>query len=136
MKYDMKIFICFSCAITSIPTNTKPTLSGWSQREDIIKKKGSPQYLLSWQSYVLFSKSEMTFDLKNPRWPPSAAILDFKNLDISLQRKQISAWSFFKMISVLLALISIICGCHLGRAYMSGSRRENAYVNFDLHKKN
>ena len=66
----------------------------------------------------------------------SAAILDFKNLDISLQRKQISAWSFFKMISVLLALISIICGCHLGRAYMSGSRRENAYVNFDLHKKN
>ena len=28
-----------------------------------------------------------------------------------------------------------LCGCHLGRAYMSGSRRENAYVNFDLHKK-
>ena len=35
MKYDMKIFICFSCAITSTPTNTKPTLSGWAQGEDI-----------------------------------------------------------------------------------------------------
>ena len=78
MKYDMKIFICFSCAITSTPTNTKPTLSGWAQGEDIIKKKIT-QYLLSSQSYVLFSKSAMTFDLKNPRWPPSVAILDFEN---------------------------------------------------------
>ena len=25
-----------------MPTNTKPTLSGWSQREDIIKKKITP----------------------------------------------------------------------------------------------
>ena len=32
--------------------------------------------------------------------------LGFRKLDISLQRKRISAWSFFKMISVLLALIS------------------------------
>ena len=39
MKYDMKIFICFSCAITGTPNNTKPTLSGWAQGEDIIKKK-------------------------------------------------------------------------------------------------
>ena len=78
MKYDMKIYICFSCAITSTPTNTTPTLSGWAQGEDIMKKS-SPQYLLSSQSYVLFSKSAMTFDLKNPRWPPSAAILDFEN---------------------------------------------------------
>ena len=31
-------------------------------------KKRSPQYLLSSQSYVLFSKSAMTFDLKNPRF--------------------------------------------------------------------
>ena len=38
----MKIFICFSCAITSTPTNTKPTLSGWAQGEDIILKKDHP----------------------------------------------------------------------------------------------
>ena len=42
MKYDMKICICFSCTITSTPTNTKPTLSGWAQGEDIIKKKDHP----------------------------------------------------------------------------------------------
>ena len=76
MKYGMKIFICFSCAIISTPTNTKPALSGWAQGEDIIKKR-SPQYLLSSQSYLLFSKSAMTFDLKNSRWPPQAAIFDF-----------------------------------------------------------
>ena len=32
--------------------------------------------------------------------------LGFRKLDISLQRKQISGWSFLKMISTLLALIS------------------------------
>ena len=53
MKYDMKIFICFSRATTSIPTNTKPTLSG-CLKEKISLKKRSPQYLLSSQSYVLF----------------------------------------------------------------------------------
>ena len=75
----MKIYICSSCEKASSPTKTKTTLSGWAQGEDIIKKKRSPQYLLSSQSCVLFSKSAMTFDLENPRWPPSAAILDFKN---------------------------------------------------------
>ena len=30
---------------------------------------------------------------------------------------------------------NLLFDCHLGRAYMSGSRKENAYVNFDLHKK-
>ena len=34
--------------------------------------------------------------------------LGFQKLDISLQRKQISACSFFKMISVLIALISYV----------------------------
>ena len=59
MKDDMKIYICFSCGKTSSPTKTKTHLSGWAQGEDIIKKK-IPQYLLSSQSCVLFSKSAMT----------------------------------------------------------------------------
>ena len=39
-----------------------------------MNKKRLPQYLLSLHGYVLFSKSGMSFDLKNPRWPPLAWI--------------------------------------------------------------
>ena len=59
-------------------------------------KKRSPQYLLSSQSYVLFSKSAMTFDLKNPRWPPSAAILDFENWTYLCNRSRYRHSFFFK----------------------------------------
>ena len=77
MKYDLKIYICFSCGKNTSPTKTKTPLSGWAQGEDIIKKRITPIFAFI-AKYVLFSKSVMTFDLENRRWPPSAAILVFK----------------------------------------------------------
>ena len=45
--------------------------------------------------------------------------LGFRKLDISLQRKQISGWSFFKMISTLLALISHVIVILVGLTCLS-----------------
>ena len=78
LKYDMNIFICSSCPRPA----PLPILNPYYQvglKEKISFKKKITKYLLSSQSYVLFSKSAMTFELKNSRWPPWAAILDFEN---------------------------------------------------------
>ena len=69
----------------------------------------------------------MTFDHKNSRWPPS------KFGHIFATEADIGMVFFLNDICTFSS--NQLCGCHLGRAYMSGSRSENAYVNFNLHKK-
>ena len=80
MKYDMKIFICFFCAITSTPNNTKPTLSGWAQGEDIILIKITP-------ISAFIAKLCPIFEICDDLWPQKSKMAArFRKLDISLQR--------------------------------------------------
>ena len=75
----------------------------------------------------------MTFDLKNPRWPPTGPSWITKIGHIFATDADIGMVFFLNDNCTFSS--NQLCGCHLGRAYMSGGRRENAYVNFDLHKK-
>ena len=115
----MTIYICFSCGKTSYPTKTKTTLSGWAQGEDIIKKR-SPQYLLSSQSYVQFSKSAMTFDLKNPSW--------IKKIGYIFATEAYIGMVFFLTIFALLALISYVIVILVGRTCLAVEKKMNMLI--------
>ena len=75
----------------------------------------------------------MTFDLKNKKGRPRRPSLISKIGYIFATEADIGM--VFYLNNIFTFSYNYLCDCHLGRAYMSGSRRENAYVNFDLHKK-
>ena len=70
--------------------------------------------LLSSQSYVLFSKYAMAFDLENQRWPPLATILNFENRTYICNGSRYRNGPF-KLISALIALISYVIVILVGR---------------------
>ena len=83
---------------------------------------------------MTFNSVFSIFDLENPRWAALGGHLGFQKLAISLQRKQISGWSFFKTLSACLALISYVIVILVGRKCLAVE--EKMHVNFDLQKKN
>ena len=70
----------------------------------------------------------MTFDLENPRWP------GFQKLAISLQRKQISGWSFFKTLSAQLAIISYVIVILVGRTCLAVGEKMHMLISTFIKK--
>ena len=95
---------------------------GWAQGEDIIKKKDHPN--------ICFHPKVMSY-FRNLRWPLTSKILKIEH--IFATEADIGIVFFLNDIRTFIS--NWLCDCHLGRTYMSDSRRENAYVNFNLHKK-
>ena len=111
------------------PNQYQTHITGWAQGEDIIKKKITPI-----SAFIAKLPVCPIFEICDDLWPQKSKMaalgghLGFRKLDISLQLKKVSGWSFFKMISALLALISYLVVILIGLTCLAVERKMHMLI--------